>query len=254
MNEHCLEVKGLTFGYDNKNLLENMNITMDDGFISILGPNGSGKSTLLKLITGLLPKKKGQIYINGEKLEDISANAKAKLFTVINQKQSFPFPFNATELVALGRYPYRKNLNALSEEDYKIVYDAMESTNIMQFKDKLITDISGGEQQRVMLASALSQDTKIIFLDEAFSALDIKHVGEMVKVLKKRIKEKNIMVISIMHDLNVAYRYSDKVLLLENGNIVDYGSPKEVMTEEQICGLFDADLELIEDKGFFINI
>ena len=249
-----LNVKDLVFGYDGNKIFDGANIEMNAGFISILGPNGSGKSTFLKLITGLLAAESGEIEINDRKLKDIDSNEKAKIFTVINQKQEAVFPFTCIESVSLGRYPYRKNINSLTSEDYEIVIKAMEDTDVLKFKDRLITDISGGEQQRVLLAAALAQDTEIIFLDEAFSALDISHKANMIKYLRKKVEEKNIMVISVMHDINIAYRYSDKVCLIDKGQIVDYGNPKEVMTLSNMKEVFKVDLELVENKGFFINI
>lgn len=255
MIDNCrLSIKNLSFGYEERLLFEDINLDMDSGFISIIGPNGSGKTTLIKLITGLMPFNTGKVEIYGQDIKEITSNKKAKFFTVINQKQSFPFPFTCMELISLGRYPYRRDLNSLSKEDYNIIINAMKDTDVIKFKDKVITDISGGEQQRVVLASALAQDTQIVYLDEAFSALDICHKANMIKLLKDRIDKKNILVVAIMHDLNMAYRYSDKVCLIDKGKVLGFDKPSIVMTRDKISEVFNVNIDLIEGKGFFINI
>lgn len=249
-----ISIENVSFGYDDRLLYKSINMDVTSGFVSIIGPNGSGKSTFLKLITGMLKPTEGVVKLFGKDLHSYTANEKAKTFTAISQKQSFPFPFTCMELVSLGRYPYRRNLNALSSEDYDVIIDAMKATNVLHFKDKLITDISGGEQQRVILAAALAQQTKIIFLDEAFSALDISHKAHMVKLLREMVKEKGVIVVSIMHDLNIAYRYSDYVCLIEEGQIVSFDTPKVTMKQDVISRVFDVNVDLIEGKGFYINI
>ncbi len=247
-------IKNLSFSYGQKMLFENISLDMEDGFVSIIGPNGSGKTTLVKLITGLLPLPEDTVKICGRDLNRIPPNQRARLFTVINQKQVFPFPFTCLELISLGRYPYKRDLNDLSQEDYQIIIDAMRETEVLGFKDKMITDISGGEQQRVILAAALAQDTSVIYLDEAFSALDICHKANMIRLLKERVRKKGILVVAIMHDLNDAYRYSDKVCILDQGKIVGYDRPEAVMTAETISKVFKINVEQISGKGFFINL
>lgn len=249
-----LSVRDLAFGYGQSLLFDNINLNMDSGFVSVIGPNGSGKTTLIKLITGLLPPSGGSVQVCGRDLSRITPRQRAKLFTVINQKQVFPFPFTCLELISLGRYPYKRDLNHLSPEDYEIIIEAMKTTGVLEFKDKMITDISGGEQQRVILACALAQDTKIIYLDEAFSALDICYKANMLKLLKERVKEKNLLVMAVMHDLNDAYRYSDRVVILEQGKVLGFDRPEVVMTAESISRVFRINVEQIEGKGFFIRI
>lgn len=249
-----LKVENLHFSYSDKTIFQGLSIDFDGGFISILGPNGAGKSTLLKLITGSLKAENGDIFINNKSLKTITSNERARIFTAINQHQDFAFPFTCMEMVSLGRFPYRKNINNLSKEDYDLIVKAMKDTDTLKFKDRIITDISGGEQQRVMLATALAQDTDIIFLDEAFSALDISYKARAVKLLKNRVEEENILVISIIHDLNIAYRFSDKVCILDHGKLLAYDVPDVAMSSELINELYDVDLEFIPGKGYFVNL
>ncbi|MBT3320626.1 MAG: ABC transporter ATP-binding protein [Clostridia bacterium] len=247
-------VKNLSFAYDNKDVLSSVSLEICSGFVSIIGPNGSGKTTLLKLMTGFLDAKADTIEMNGKALSKISIRERAKIFTVINQLQRFTFPFSCMEMVSLGRYPYKRNINALSALDYEVIIECMKDTEVLQFKDKLITDISGGEQQRVVLACALAQKTQVLFLDEAFSALDISHKARIVRLLKEKVDKEGLTVIAIMHDLNIAYRYSDKVCILDEGKVAAFDEPQKAMTKQTIAKVFDVDIDLVEGKGFFINI
>lgn len=249
-NEYKLNLIDIYFGYGTKQLFKNLNIDMDSGFISIIGPNGSGKSTLIKLMSGLLKSNSGYVNICGKEIKDISPNNRAKLFTIINQKQTFSFPFSCLELVCLSRYPYNRDFQSLNENDYNLVLNAMKDTDVIKFKDKNVTQLSGGEQQRVFLASAIAQDTEIIFLDEAFSALDICQKIKMIKLLLDRINKKNILVVAIMHDLNLAYNYSYKVCIMDKGQIIKFGTRDDVMTKSNIEAVFNVSVELIKGKGF----
>lgn len=249
-----VKIEDLHHRYDHDLVLKNINLDIEQGFVSIIGPNGSGKTTLLKLVSGLLDLQSGQIDIKGRPIDQLSNLQRARIFTVIQQKQFFPFPFSCLEMVGLGRYPYRKKLNSLDAEDYEIMIQAMEATNTLQFKDKLITEISGGEQQRVIMACALAQQPQILLLDEAFSSMDISYQANLIALLKKLVQEQGNTVISIVHDLNLAYRYSDRVGILSHGELVDFGHPHSVMTKDVISDVFEIKVELIERRCFYIDI
>ena len=240
---NVLSLQDISFGYNESLLFNNFSLEFKQGFTSLIGPNGSGKSTIMRLITGMEKPRSGKILICDQNISKLTANERAKLFTAIFQGQNFPFPFTCMELVSMGRYPYRKGLGGLSDEDCRIVQEAMEITETIQFSDRMITDISGGEQQRVLLAAALAQETKVIFLDEAFSALDISHRINMMKLLKNRVQQKGIAVISIIHDLNLAYRYSDMVCVLQDGKIIKCGTPQQTMTKPCIESVFKIKIE-----------
>jgi len=251
----AIVAKNISYTYDKTPVLDDINLDIDGGFISIIGPNGCGKTTLLKILSGFIDDSKhGIVEFYGNNLKHMKASDRAKTFAMINQKQFFPFPFTCMEMVALGRYPHRKDMNHLSTEDLDTIICAMKDTYTIDFKDKMITDISGGEQQRVVLACALAQDTKILFLDEAFSALDISHKAKSIKLLKKLTDEKKLIVVSVMHDLNIAYKYSNKVCLMSHGKVVKFSEPEEVMTKESITEVFDVDIDLVEGKGFYIDV
>ena len=249
-----LTIKNLNYSYEDNSVLKNISLDAKSGLTSIIGPNGSGKTTLIKLASGLLDLQNGGVFINGESICNLSNLQRALLFTIIQQKQFFPFPFSCLEMVAIGRYPHRKKMSGLDTEDYEIVIESMKATNTLQFRDKLITEVSGGEQQRVILASALAQEPKILFLDEAFASMDISYQASLLVLLKKLIEEKGITVVSIVHDLNLAYRYSDNVFILKNGKNVGFGHPHKVMTKDLVSTVFDVKIELIEGRCFYIDI
>ena len=249
-----IRIKDVHYCYDHVPVLKDINLDIEQGFVSIIGPNGSGKTTLMKLSSGLLNLQTGKIEIDGNPIEELSNLQRGRLFTIVQQKQFFPFPFSCLEMVGLGRYPYRKRLNELEPEDYEIIIQAMRETNTLQLKDKLITQVSGGEQQRVILASALAQQPHILFLDESFSAMDISYQVNLVSLLKKLVREQGLTVVSIVHDLNLAYRYSDKVAILHHGELVDFGHPHSVMTEDRISSVFDVKVNLIGRRCFYIDI
>jgi iron complex transport system ATP-binding protein len=255
MSHHSsLIIENLEYHYEQNKVLNKINLEIEHGFISIIGPNGSGKTTLIKLASGLLDPQAGDIHINGISIDKISNLQRARLFTVIQQKQFFPFPFSCLEMVAFGRYPHRKKINGLNEEDYEIIIQAMRATDTLDFKEKMITEVSGGEQQRVVLASALAQQPQILFLDEAFSSMDISYQANLIVFLRRLSQEQGLTVISIVHDLNLAYRYSDQVCILKDGVIEGFGHPHTVMTKESISNVFNVEVELIEGRCFYIDI
>jgi iron complex transport system ATP-binding protein len=251
----AIKALNITFAYDKTPVLNDVDFETSRGFVSIIGPNGSGKTTLVKILSGLIDEKiEGSVAFYGETIEKLSVKDRAKLFAIVSQKQYFPFPFTCMEMVALGRYPHKKDLGKLGQDDLSMIVKAMQNTQTLAFKDKMITDISGGEQQRVVLASALCQDTKILFLDEAFSALDISHKAKSIKLLKKLTDAGKLIVVSVMHDLNIAYKYSDTVYILKEGKVVSAGAPADVMTKDRISDVFDVDVDLVEGKGFYIDV
>jgi iron complex transport system ATP-binding protein len=190
------------------------------------------------------------VQIWGRNLRELSSLERARCFTLIQQNQAFAFPFTCLEMVSWGRYPHRNQLDGLSDADFEVIEDAMRITETLDFKDRLITEVSGGEQQRVMLACALAQQPKILFLDEAFSAVDISYKKVILGKLKKLVEQKKLTVVSIVHDLNVAYRYSDRVVLLKEGELVGCGHPDEVMNEMTIQQVFQVEVEFIQRRCF----
>ncbi|WXR61848.1 ABC transporter ATP-binding protein [Peptostreptococcaceae bacterium AGR-M142] len=249
-----LRLNDISFSYDGNEFINNLNIDINHKkFISIIGPNGSGKSTLIKILTNNIKDYKGDIFYFKKNIKKYTVKEFSKITSYIGQKNNIKFPYTALELVLMGRTPHKTLFESYSKEDFEICKKYMQMTDCYEFCDRLITNLSGGEYQRVLFARSLVQRTKILFLDESFSAMDISYKIKCFKLLKKLIKEEDLSVISIMHDINFAYKYSDEILLMKDGQIYKFGDTKNIMNEENINYVFNTNLNFYEDKGFFLN-
>ncbi|MFZ7102290.1 MAG: ABC transporter ATP-binding protein [Peptococcaceae bacterium] len=247
------EIAELNFAYGKKKVLRDLDFSLEkDEFVTIIGPNGSGKTTLLQILTGLLKDYTGEAYFNGIPLKKYRIKELSRKIAVIPQDIHIRFPFSCLEIVMMGRTPYKKRLKELSGEDLHIIYESMERTGVMQFADALITEISGGERQRVILARALAQTPQVLFLDEAFSAMDIFYNIKSLNILKSLVKEKKISVIAVMHDLNLADLYSDKIIALDQGRMVSWGTTEKVMKPDFINTLFKINVSKLGEKGLAV--
>lgn len=224
---HFLDVRS---GYGNIEILKGLTFSIDPGdFIGIIGPNGSGKSTLLRTATKVLKPFKGEIYLEKEKLKDVSLKEMARLVAVVPQDTLFMFPFKVLDVVLMGRIPYISRLGFESREDLKIAFEALEYVDAIHLRDRFIDELSGGERQRVIIARALAQKPRILFLDEPTTHLDISHQIEIFSLLKNLNRESGLTVVAILHDLNLASLYCDELILLSEGKIRKHGTPNEVL-------------------------
>lgn len=243
-----LSIKDLYFSYEDQNILSNINIDIEKGkFISIIGPNGSGKTTLLKNISSVLSPDKGKVFFLGKDIQEYRRKQLSKYIAYVPQSSYINFEFTAGDIVLMGRSPFLKPFESEKTEDIKIAENAMKMTNVYEIKDKKITEISGGERQRVMIACALAQTPKVILLDEPVSNLDIQHQIEILSVLKELSKSKEMTVITVLHDLNLSAEYSDLVVLLKEGRIIEYGTPKDVITEENIDKAYNTNVYMTKN-------
>ena len=240
-----LEVKNLVFAYDSKPVLKDISLSVEkEDFIGLIGPNGSGKSTLLKLIGGVMKLSDDSVSVNGHLISAINKKELARQITWISQEHPMVFPFTIQEIVLMGRHPYLPPLSLEGKEDYRIARNAMETTQTLQFSSRYFNEISGGEKQRVMLASAIAQEPEIMLLDEPTSALDLKYQIQILNILKGLNKEKNTTLILAMHDLNLAARYCKRLILLNDGTIVSDGTPEEVLKREVIEEVYGVGVKL----------
>lgn len=213
-------------------------------FIGIIGPNGSGKSTLLKCIYRILKPNDGAVYLGGESLYQMSVKDSAKKMAVVAQHNYYNFDFSVREVVLMGRSPHKRTLERDGAADYKIVDEALKTVQMEAFADRSFSTLSGGEQQRVILARALAQQTPALILDEPTNHLDITHQ----LLLMKLVKQLDVTIISAIHDLNIAAAYCDKIYVLKNGQIVGQGSPRQVLTPEFIREIYNVDAEIVHDS------
>lgn len=247
------QVSNVDFSIGKKTILKNISLSIDEREVfTIIGPNGSGKTTLFRLLTGIYKPCSGDIFIDGKNLRTMTPKLLSKKISVISQNTNIQFPFTCFEVVMMGRNPQIANNRKPSHKDMDAVIYAMEKTNTLKFGNRLITELSGGEKQRIMLARSLAQDTRYIFLDEAFSEMDMHFMLKSMKLVRELVDEKGITVVNIVHDLNAVYHFSDRVLLLKNGAIDSIGHKFEVMKNENIERLFKVRVENIQGKGMLV--
>lgn len=230
-----LEIKNLTCGYDSNFLLKDINFRIDTGeFVGIIGPNGSGKTTLLRAITRVLDPKKGDIFLEGKDICQIGFKKAAKKIAVVSQNP----PTNSMtveEFVLLGRIPhYEKYQFFETKKDIEIAKRCMDLTDTLKLKDKSISRISGGERQLVSIARALSQEPELLLLDEPTAHLDITYQIGILDLIRRLNKGFGLTVIMVLHDLNLAGQYCDRLILLNQGRVHGIGTPKEILTYQII--------------------
>lgn len=255
MNKNeILRCENISFKYDKTSILDNVNVNIpNEKLVSIVGTNGSGKTTLFNLFCGYKNPYDGNIFFKDKNLKDISIKDRAKIFSIVHQGDAINFPFSCIEIVLLGLNPYMGRFEKISDEDYKKVKKAMVLTDTFKFSQKLFSQISGGERQRVFLARAIVGNPKVIFLDEAMSELDIASKIQMIKLLKNFATEIGATILEVSHDISLAYRWSDYIISMKNGKITGCGKPNEVITEDFFKDNFSVSAEIIKGKGFFIN-
>jgi iron complex transport system ATP-binding protein len=240
-----LFLRDVSFAYADGFSVSKISLQVPRGqMICILGPNGSGKTTLLKLATGVLAPASGDIRVDGTDLRRLSRKQVAQRVAVVPQQMNIPFAYTVEEVTLLGRTPFIHGLREEGRRDREIAATAMGLTNTTEFKSRYFNDLSGGERQKTVLAMALAQEPRLLFLDEPTAHLDINHQIEILALLQKLNREKSITIVAVMHDLNLAALYFERLVLLDHGSIVADGSPNDVITEEIIHKVFSSSVEV----------
>lgn len=238
-----IEAFGIRFGYQGRDILKGITISLLPGeLVGLLGPNGAGKSTLIKVLSKVLRPIAGDVYIEGMDLEELSFRDVAKKIGIVPQETVLDYSFTVYDVVMMGRNPYISRFRGETKLDENIVMDAMRLTNTIDFADRPITELSGGEKQRVILARALAQQPKILLLDEPTSHLDISYQIEMLNLIKGLVREKDIGALAALHDPNLASQFCDKIILMKDGLIYDFGPPREVLTSANLKEVFNVDV------------
>lgn len=239
-----IRLTNVSFSYQQRPVLKRINACISAGnFVGILGPNGAGKSTLLKLLDRLLIPTNGEIRLNKRLIGEYSLAELASKIALIPQ-QLEPSPFRAQDTVLMGRTPYQSRFCGENSRDWLITRQAMEQTGVWEFRNRPLHQLSGGEQQRVMLARALAQETEVLLLDEPTNHLDIHHQIAVGKLLKQKANGGKLCV-AVLHDLNLAASFCDEVLLLERGHMVCHGTPEEVLVPEVLAKVYGLSMKRI---------
>ena len=255
MSQPIIQVKNTTFSYDQTPVLHSISIDIPVGqFIGVIGPNGSGKSTLLKLLGGVLTAGSGNLLFNGTDYLNKNRKQLARSITWVAQDHPMVFPFKVSEIVLMGRHPYLSPFTFEGEEDIDIVRSAMERTQTLQFAHRSFNEISGGEKQRVVIAGAIAQEPELMILDEPTSALDIKYQIQILSILKQLNESKKTTIILAMHDLHLASKFCNRLILLEEGAVFKDGKTEEVLQKEHIEKVYGVKVHLIQDQNGSIII
>lgn len=226
-----IKADNLSFSYKKgEEFIKGLNVNIEkEKITTILGPNGSGKSTLLSLLCGLNKGSNGKILIDNKNINSLKYKDIAKKIAVVHQQNSIPSDITAEEVVSYGRIPHKKYFQGNSKEDEEIINWAIEKTGLKNLKNKAVMSLSGGERQRVFIAMALAQKSEILFLDEPTTYLDIYHQVEVLELVKKLNKEENLTVLMVLHDINQALKYSDNIIIMKKGKIIESGKSEKVI-------------------------
>lgn len=249
----AISVKNLSVAYESNTIIEDMNLSIPKGKISIIiGANGCGKSTLLKTIARINKPKSGDILINNKNIKKVKEKDIARDVAFLPQGPVCPSGLTVRELVAFGRFPHQKMIGGLNNHDKDIIEWAIEETGLSEFADREVENLSGGQRQRAWIAMTLAQETDIIMLDEPTTYLDMSYQLEVLEVLQKLNREKQITVVIVLHELNNACRFADNIIGLKKGKIVCQGRPIDVINKENLKEIYgiDAKLQLSEDGSY----
>lgn len=245
-----IELKNVFAGYGKENILKGVSVDFPKGkLLSIIGPNGSGKSTMLKTAMGILHPSEGDVLIDKKRIEDMSRQDIAKKTAYLAQGKNVP-DMTVEQMVLHGRFPHLRYPRRYSENDRKIALSAIEKLGLSSVSEKKLTSLSGGMRQNTYIAMALAQDTDYIFLDEPTTYLDISNQISIMKIIAGLAKSGK-GIVTVMHDLPLAFSFSDIIVVLENGRIVDCDNPKNLYKKNVIKRVFDTELKFSEQENYF---
>lgn len=245
-----LEVSKFSINLDGTVVLKEISFKVKRGTIlAIIGPNGAGKTTLLKGLSGLIPPQRGNVYFNEEKLANQSVIERARLMATVPQAASLPSDLQVRDVVMLGRTPYLNWLGQTSTDDEVIVQEALRQTHAFALIDRKINQISAGEQQRVLLARALAQATPVLLMDEPTTHLDLKYQVELLQLTRLLTTKKELITLLVLHDLNLASRWSDQIMVLDKGCIAAMGTPMEVLRDDLLSAVYQVPIRVEMQKN-----
>lgn len=239
----------LDIAYDDTMIVKELNMKIPHGKItSIIGPNGCGKSTVLKAVGRILKPKNGIVYLAGKDITTLSTKEIAKDMAILPQTPTAPSGLTVGELIAYGRFPHQKGFGKLNPEDKEIIRWALSVTKLGELENREIDTLSGGQRQRVWIAMALAQQTDLILLDEPTTYLDLAHQLEVLELLYDLNRKEKVTIVMVLHDLNLAARFSDYMVAIRAGHIIEHGTPFEVMTPDVLRDVFLIEAEIAHES------
>lgn len=237
----------LSGGYDNRVIVHNLDLDLQQGeWLSLLGANGSGKSTFLKLLARIISPVTGKVLLDGKQIHLLPPATVAKRIAILPQQQTIPLGLTVRQLVSLGRTPHQSWYQwDLSQDDAIAVNDALAQTQLELYSDRPVSQLSGGERQRAFLALALAQNPQVLLLDEPTTYLDIHYQLQLLELLKS-LHNKGLTIITVLHEINLATRYSDRLAFMKQGRLFTVGKTEDVLTQENIAQVFDVEVIILD--------
>lgn len=239
------EIHNLSYAYGKHQAVDSLSLAFEPGrFYAIIGPNGCGKTTLMDLMCGHKRADAGTVALNGRPLNAFSSRALARQVALVPQEYRVNFPYTAREVVAMGRYPHLPRFSAPSAQDRQCVESVMDSCRITNVAERFMTELSGGEKQRVVFARALAQQTPVLLLDEPCANLDIRHALVLMELAADRVRREGATVVAVMHDINLALRYADDLVLMKQGRIAASGPAQTTLQPEILKRVFGVSAQI----------
>ncbi|HJC14266.1 MAG TPA: ATP-binding cassette domain-containing protein [Candidatus Fusicatenibacter intestinigallinarum] len=246
-------IKNLTKQYDGKPVVDSVSFEIPKGkVISLIGPNGAGKSTVMGIISRLIARDSGLVEFDGNDIAKWKSRELSKRLAILTQSNNIQMKLTVRELVAFGRFPYSGG--RITEEDKKIIDQAIAYMELEEFQDRFIDELSGGQRQRACIAMVIAQDTEYVLLDEPTNNLDIYHATNMMKIVRRLCDELGKTVVLVLHEINYAAFYSDYICAFVDGKIAKFGTVREVMTKENLSQIYNVDFEIQEIEGKPLSI
>ena len=235
----------MTAGYGDSPVLHDVSLRLQGGeFVGLIGPNGCGKSTLLRVLSRTLRPVSGSVRLDGRDIREWQARDFARNLAFVPQQEQAAFDFTVRDVVLMGRHPHLDRWRGETERDYQLVTQALADADILHLADRPVTNLSGGEHRRVLLARALAQQARLLLLDEPTAHLDITHQAELMALVKRQTQERRMGALAALHDLNQAAEFCDRLLLMGRGRLIAEGAPEEVLTSGHLRAVYDADAQI----------
>lgn len=245
-----LQVKSLNVAYGDRLIIKDVSFEVPSGkILGVIGPNGAGKTTLIRALSGVLPQVSGEVRVDGVDLKVLNTAERARRVAVVPQARNLPPAFTGWELVLLGRTPHLNWLGNVSRIDEEHVRQALERAQATELADRRVGELSGGEQQRLLLARALAQEAPLLLLDEPTTHLDLQYQIHLLDQVRGLARRQNLAVVVALHDLNLVARYADQVALLVKGELVGLGEPSAVLRPDLLAQVYNLPLQVIRDTA-----